>query len=247
MAGASVWAGGSQVWKGNVGVLTARPSRIAASTKPPATALPWKGGERGELDHVERVRVRAHVEADEAEQQGQRAQERVEEELQRRPGRVAVSPAGDHEVHGDDGEVEEDEEHQQVGGREQPQRDALEEEEQGGLGPGPVLVAEGVDGAGGEDQGRHQHQRQGDPVQPDVVAASRRRGSSPPGCRMRARRRRAVVAPPQGGGERQLDQRGGDERGCTARGGSAGTATRAIATTRGRKTRTESTLTSCSG
>lgn len=36
-------AGGSQVWNGTVGVLTASPSRIAARTKPPATGLPPRG------------------------------------------------------------------------------------------------------------------------------------------------------------------------------------------------------------
>ena len=43
-AGASVWAGGSQVWNGTVGVLTAKPTRIAASTSPPASGSPASGG-----------------------------------------------------------------------------------------------------------------------------------------------------------------------------------------------------------
>lgn len=34
-AGASVWAGGSQVWKGTVGVLTASPTATARRTRAP--------------------------------------------------------------------------------------------------------------------------------------------------------------------------------------------------------------------
>ena len=38
VAGASVWAGGNQVWKGTVGVFTARPTTIAASPTATSTA-----------------------------------------------------------------------------------------------------------------------------------------------------------------------------------------------------------------
>ncbi len=77
-----------------------------------------QGCRPGEFDHVEGVRVAADVQADETEQQRQRAEERVEEELQRRPGRMGVPPTGDDEVHADDGQVEEDEEQDQVEGDE---------------------------------------------------------------------------------------------------------------------------------
>ena len=43
VAGASVWAGGSQVWKGTVGVLTARPTRMAARTRLPVRGWPARG------------------------------------------------------------------------------------------------------------------------------------------------------------------------------------------------------------
>lgn len=74
------------------------------------TAGETGAGERGllgELDHVEGMRIRGDVEADEPHQQGQGAEKGVEEELERRAGGVAVAPAGDHEVHPDDGQVEE--------------------------------------------------------------------------------------------------------------------------------------------
>jgi len=50
----------------------------------------------------------------------------IKEELQRRrAGPLAVTPAGDDEVHPDDGQVEIDEEQDQVQGGEQAQADGL--------------------------------------------------------------------------------------------------------------------------
>ena len=42
-AGASVCAGGSQVWKGTVGVLIANPMATASRTNPPLTPCPARG------------------------------------------------------------------------------------------------------------------------------------------------------------------------------------------------------------
>ena len=139
--------------------------------QPPGERLARQRRRGDELGDVEGVRVRGDVEPDEAQQQGQGAQERVEEELQRRPDRVAVAPPGDHEVHAHDGQVEEDEEQDEVGRHEHPEAHALQEQEQCGLHARAVRVPQGVDGAGQEHHGRHGQQRQGEPVHAHVVAA----------------------------------------------------------------------------
>ncbi len=109
--------------------------------EPPGEAVVAQRGSGRELDHVEGVRVGGDVQADEAQQQRERAEEGVEEELQRRPGGVAVAPAGDREVHPDDRQVEEDEEQDEVGGDEQPEAHRLQEQEQGRLQSWPVPLA----------------------------------------------------------------------------------------------------------
>ena len=82
-----------------------------------------------------------------------------------------MPPAGDHEVHADDREVEEDEEEDQVGGDEQAHAHALQEEEQRRLETRAVGLAQREDRAREEDDRGHCDQRQGEPVDAEVVAA----------------------------------------------------------------------------
>ncbi len=165
---------------------------------------------RRELEHVERVRVGRDVEADEADEQRERPEEGVEEELERRAGGVLVAPAGDEEVHRDDRQVEEDEEEDEVGRHEQPEAHALEEEEQGRLQARPPGLAQRVDGAGEEDDGRHRDERQREPVDPDVVAAAHARDPRHLLVEREPPRGGGLVAGPDHGDEDHLDGGHGD-------------------------------------
>ncbi len=121
--------------------------------------------------HVEGVRADGEVQADEPQQQRQRPGEGIEEELERRrAGPLAVTPAGDDEVHPDDGQVEVDEEQDQVQGREQAQADGLQEQEEAHVALRPAGLAQRVDGDGQEQHGGHRQQRQRQTVHADVVA-----------------------------------------------------------------------------
>lgn len=82
-----------------------------------------------------------------------------------------MAPAGDEEVHPDDGQVEEDEEQDQVEAGEHAEAGRLEEQQQRGEGAGSQLLTPGVEGAAEEDAGGEQQQRQAQAVDADVVAA----------------------------------------------------------------------------
>ncbi len=138
----------------------------------PGRAPAVQRGLAGQLHHVEGARVGGQVQADEAQQQRQRPDERVQEELQRRARGGAVAPSGDDEVHADDRQVEEDEEQDQVERDEQAQRHRLQEQEQRGLTAHPLRPPQRVHRAGAEQDRRHRHQRQGQAVHPDVVAGA---------------------------------------------------------------------------
>ncbi len=81
-----------------------------------------------------------------------------------------MAPPGDDKVHTDDGQVEEDEEQDQVEGDEQAQRHRLQEEEHNGVGAHAPLLAQRIERAGQEEHRRHGEQRQREPVDTDVVA-----------------------------------------------------------------------------
>ena len=58
-----------------------------------------------------------------------RAEQRVEEELQRRVGAVAVAPAADEEVHRHEHDLEEHEEEEEVEGEEHAEAAGLEQQQ----------------------------------------------------------------------------------------------------------------------
>jgi len=140
--------------------------------EPPGHGTALQRRVRGEGHHVEGVRGRGQVQPDEPQQQGEGPEEGVEEELQRRAGGVAVAPSGDDEVHAHDGQVEEDEEQDEVLRGEDPQTAGLQEQEQRGVGSGPVPLAQRVHRAREEHDRSERHERQRQPVQADVVAAA---------------------------------------------------------------------------
>ncbi len=140
----------------------------------------------GQLDDVEGVGFGGQVEADEAEQQSEGAEEGVEEELQGGAGGAPVSPPRDDEVHHHDGQVEEDEEEDQVQGGEQAEAGGLEEQEQGRELPGPSSFPPGVRGAGEEQHAGDGHQGQGQAVDADVVADARAGDPAGPGLVLHA-------------------------------------------------------------
>jgi len=166
----------------------------------------------GQLHHVEGVRRGGNVEADEPDQQRQRPEEGVEEELQGRPSGVLVTPSGDDEVHADDREVEEDEEEDEVRRDEQAERDALQEEEQRAVQAGTVGLPQRVHGAGEEQGGRHHEQRKGEPVDADVVAAADTRDPGKPFLEGERPGGGSVVARPDADDEQQVHEGHGHPR-----------------------------------
>ncbi len=163
---------------------------------------------RGERHHVERVRRTGDVQPDEAEQQCQRSDEGVEEELQGCPGRARVAPTRNDEVHADDRQVEEDEEQDQVEGDEQSQRRRLEKEEQPGEVRPTAAGPQRVDGTDEEQQRREAQQRKGQAVHAHVVRAAD--AGDPADASLVIRTVAAVVADPQPDRQQQLDTADGD-------------------------------------
>ena len=139
------------------------------------------GGEGQEQQHPGRARQvrvgeRPHVEGrhaglrgvddderQDADEQEGRGAEGVEEELPRRVAAPLVAPAGDQEVHRHEGQLEEQEEQQQVEGEEAPEAARLEHEDPGDEGLVPGALARGAE-RDREQQRRHQHQEQRDAV-----------------------------------------------------------------------------------
>ncbi len=152
-----------------------------------------------------------HVQAagDEVEGQDRHQHQRgtgqgVEEELHGRVDAVLAAPAPDQEVHGDQAELEEDVEEQQVQGQEDADHRALQDQHQGQIDADLVvdmLVAKG-DGDGHE-QGGEQHQPQADPVHAQEVLGPEL--GDPVGLLHKLHARLGVVPLPQ---EQEADQKG---------------------------------------
>lgn len=195
---------------------------------------------RGEVDHVEGVRGGGQIEPDEAEQQHQRTEERVEEEHQRRACPVAVAPAGDDEVHAHDGQIEEDEEQDQVQRDEQTQARRFQEQEQRRELADPAGVAPGSYGAGREQHAGQAEHRQGQPVDTDVVADARA-GDPPHPCLVLHPPVRVVAGPQDDDESQQDDRRRRPDRADRPVGRTAGSARSSRATASGAKARTVST------
>ena len=173
-----------------------------------------------DADHVEGVRRGRKVEADDPEEERQRSGQRVDEELDRRPGRVAVPPDGDDEVHADQAEVPEDEEEEEVERQEHAQRGRLEEEEEAVVGAFAPAQIERVGHRDGEEQRAERHQRQREAVDADLVADAER---GDPRHRLdHGRQRTARVAQPDDDHEGERHQRetqcdAADDNGALAR------------------------------
>ena len=122
-----------------------------------------------DLGHVERPWLRHEVQAEDGEQQGQRAGERVDEELQRRALGVAVPPRADQEVHRDERHVPEDEEEEEVEREEQADRGPLEEQHQGEVRDRPAAEVDRVGDRHHKEQRGHRGQGQRQTVDADLV------------------------------------------------------------------------------
>ena len=116
-----------------------------------------------------------NVEADDPEEQRQRPGQRVDEELDRRSRRIAVSPNGDDEVHTDQTEIPEDEEEEEVQREEHPERGRLEKEEETVVGALASAQVERIRHRDRKEQRAERHQRQRDAIHPDLVADAERR------------------------------------------------------------------------
>ena len=116
-AGASAWAGGSQVCTGTDGILMAEADQEAEEhQRRQAAGRPLDIGRGvGDRGHVHGVGLGAEIEADDPEQQSQRADEGVEKELQRPASRAPSCPQiAMTKLHPDQGQIPEDVEQEQV-------------------------------------------------------------------------------------------------------------------------------------
>ena len=128
------------------------------------------------------------------EQEG-RAEERVEEELDRGVGPPLVPPTRDDEVGGHERQLEHEEEHDEVEGQEAPHHGGLEQEDPGEVDPAVLAVAPEDDGQREEHSGE-QHQEDGDAVHPEVPVHARGWCRCTRGPRRAGTRRRAPSSPP---------------------------------------------------
>ncbi len=101
-----------------------------------------------------------------AHQQEGRPGEGVDEELDGGIAPSGVAPPSDDEVRRHQGQLEEQEEEDQVEGDEAAQAGRLHQQDPGHEGP-RVAPAPGPEDGQGEQQGGHHHQEEGDPVDPD--------------------------------------------------------------------------------
>src|SRR5213080_261016 len=86
--------------------------------------------QRGELGHVERVRIRGEVEVEDRDQHEDRAEQRVEEELDRRIFPSRAAPDADQEVHRKEHRLPEDEEEEEIERAEDAHHARVEETEE---------------------------------------------------------------------------------------------------------------------
>ena len=136
--GASVWASGSQVWNGNIGTLIAK-ARKKARKAPiwSAGAKPPPAGELAQRLEVEGARPTSppwrrlvgERRREDRDQHQQRADERVQDELDRRVDAVRAAPDPDDQVHRDEDDLPEDVEQEQVEGEEHADHADLEHQE----------------------------------------------------------------------------------------------------------------------
>ena len=168
--GAWVWASGSQVWNGNIGTLTPKPTNMPAKIHSWLAAGDVRRGTAGQGSHVEGVGLLAdqapvgqEVQRQEAHQHQGRTEHRVEEELQRCIPAIVTAPDGDHEEHRQQHDLEEHEEQDQVLRQEGADHAGFEDEYQRQEGLGVVWLGEvvpAVDDAQRHDEQRQRHQRQ---------------------------------------------------------------------------------------
>jgi len=131
-------------------------------------------GQRLHVEGVHPVDRRQEVERQEADDHQRRAEQRVEEELDRGVLALLSTPDPDDEVHREQGDLEEDEEQDEVLGEERADHPRLEDQDQdeerlGVLGLGEVVPR--VDDAERHDQHRQGDHRQREPVERQVVVA----------------------------------------------------------------------------
>ena len=177
--GAWVWASGSQVWNGNIGTLMPKPMNMPAkistwveSTTGCEAELAGVGDALGDARHRERLGAGDEEQREEAHDHERRAEQRVEEELDRGVLALLAAPHADHEVHRQEHDLEEDEEEDQVlrhEGAEHPgvQHEDEDEERLRVVRLGEVVPA--VDDAQRRDQQREGDERQRQPVDADEV------------------------------------------------------------------------------
>jgi hypothetical protein len=130
-------------------------------------------------EHVEGapggVRAALEPERQEAEQHDHRADQRVEDELERGVVAPGAAPHRDQEVHRDEDQLPEHEEQDQVQRAEGAVHAGLEHQQQRHEALGVARLRQhplGVDHAQEGQQQREDQQRQGDPVDAEVVAGA---------------------------------------------------------------------------
>jgi hypothetical protein len=133
----------------------------------PGAAAQLSPDEVREQDHVEAAGV--EVDADQHDQQADGADERVEEELDRRVLFARPAPDADQEVHRQQGDFEEHVEQKEVERQEHAQDARLQEQEQGHVALGHLLDVPGGDAAQQADEGREDDQREAEPVDAHLV------------------------------------------------------------------------------
>src|SRR5260370_1756823 len=104
------------------------------------------------------MRVGPQVERDDAEQNRQAAQQRIEEEQQGCSLPIFLTPARDNEVHGDERELEKDIEQHEVERCERSEARRLEQQEEGNVRGGPLRYLK-------REHKRHQEQHRGEQEQ----------------------------------------------------------------------------------
>jgi hypothetical protein len=125
------------------------------------------GGGAGQLDQVERPAV--EVDADQRDQQGDGADQRVEEELDGRVLTARAAPDADQEVHRQQADLEEGVELEQVQRHEHADQQRLQQQHQRQVPPTHARVGPpGQHGQRGDEGGQQQH-RQRQPVDADAV------------------------------------------------------------------------------
>ena len=170
--GASVWASGSQVWKGNMGTLIAKARPKARKSQ---TCVSERDLEVIELEEVEGVLAGGGAVMEIQDQDGDQHQDAphhgVDEELDRRVDpALRVSPDPDQEVHGDEHHFPEDVEEEKVQRAEDPDHPGLQKEDADHEFFDLVLniLPAGHDRDEGE-KGREKNQKQADPVDSQVI------------------------------------------------------------------------------